>query len=251
MVKPFEKLLLCPKEWSILLCNIKILESRLGLFFLAMKFSSILFFACIFCAKLTAQDCAKAWMYWEQRTALSEQTWSTYQLKVPIDKIQIDFLGAPVGVPFYYAHKNYAPYNDLVVVDGDSSKILHQKAYQSLIKMRVASGFSLPLSHCYRSYAHQRSLYQRLGPKVAEKPGFSEHHLHTAIDIKGVSNRIFRWMLLQAFDFGWVPSYYFRVDNRIQKEAWHWRYVGPLAAQKFKCAWRNEIQEKLKKMKRD
>ena len=90
MVKPLEKLLLCPKEWSILLCNIKILESRLSLLFLAMKFSCILFFACIFCTKLSAQDCAKAWMYWEQRTALSEQTWSTYQLKVPIDKIQID-----------------------------------------------------------------------------------------------------------------------------------------------------------------
>ncbi len=214
-----------------------------------MKLSWILFLAYFGCTKLAAQDCGKAWMYWQERSDLSDQTRLKYRLIVPIEKIQIDFLGAPVGVPFFYAHKNYASYHDLVVVDKDSNKILHRKAYQSLQQLRAASGFSLPLTHCYRSYAQQRSLYKRLGPKVAEKPGYSEHHLHTAIDIKGMSNLVFRWMLLHAFEFGWIPSYYFRLEKRIQKESWHWRYVGPLAAQKFRCAWLTEIKQKLKKMK--
>jgi D-alanyl-D-alanine carboxypeptidase len=200
------------------------------------------------------EDCPKAWMYYEWRVDLRKITLEEYQIEVPIDKIQIDFLGAPVGVPYKFGYKFYVKPEEVAHFEEDEFA-LHQQAYEALKALRsaaLADSLHLPIHYSYRSIEEQRKVYKRFGAKVAEKPGMSEHHLYTTIDLKWVSdhNERFLWLLENAFDYGWVPSYYFRVDQRLKKEPWHWRYVGKLAADKFYCAWKDEIEAKIEKIKK-
>jgi D-alanyl-D-alanine carboxypeptidase len=201
---------------------------------------------------VTAQDCEKAWMHYERRLELSEKAAQNFGVQVPLEKIQIDFLGAPVGVPFNYSTKEYSPYVHHVVLKEEGDLLLHQEAYQTLKIMRILAkkeGIELELNNTYRSYSYQKNLHDKLGEHQAEPPGYSEHHLFTAIDLEKVTNTKFLWLLQNAFDFGWVPSYYFRADTKIKKEPWHWRYVGKLAAAKFRCAWEPDIDRRIWKLK--
>lgn len=201
---------------------------------------------------IQAQACEKAWMHYERRLELSKRTAEEFGVEVPVEKIQIDFLGAPVGIPFNYTTKQYSPYHDHQRMEQDGDLILHYEANRSLEEMRDLAqqvGIELNLNNTYRSYSEQKHLHDKLGGHQAEKPGYSEHHLCTAIDLKNVNHKKFRWLLQNAFDFGWVPSYYFRERSKIKKEPWHWRYVGKLAAAKFRCAWEPEIDRRIWKLK--
>lgn len=217
-----------------------------------MQRNYYLLFALFISSFVQAQDCEKAWMYYGRRLELSQATAQNFGVQVPIEKIQIDFLGAPVGIPFNYTLKEYSPYTDYVVLKEEGDLLLHQEAYQSLEAMRVVAeeeSIQLKLNNTYRTYSYQKHLHDKLGEHQAEKPGYSEHHLATAIDLERVTNKKFRWLLQHAFDFGWVPTYYFREGTIIKKEPWHWRYVGQLAAEKFRCAWQQEIDRCIWKLK--
>lgn len=198
---------------------------------------------------LWAQDCPKAWMHWEERKALQQHILEREGYELPMAKIHIDFLGAPVGLPYNYALHHTVPPEEVVTFELEEDTFhLHHRAYQSWQQLTAAAdsaGIPLKLKQAYRSYSEQKRLYQRLGPKRAERPGYSEHHLYTCVDIRYVSkdSRSFCWLLEHAFVAGWVPSYYFRVNCSTEPEPWHWRYVGPLAAEKFRCAWRVEIDQ--------
>lgn len=218
---------------------------------LVYRFLLLLFI--IISKPLAAQDCEKAWMYYEQRLELSQITERHFGISVPVEKIQIDFLGAPVGIPFNYTIQKYSTDNDHIILENEKGFYLHKEAYQALEAMRVESekeGIYLQLNNTYRSYSYQKHLHNKLGAKQAERPGYSEHHLFTAIDLERVTNKKFLWLLRHAFDFGWVPSYYFREGSAIKKEPWHWRYVGKLAATKFRCAWKEEIDRRIWKLKK-
>ena len=134
-----------------------------------------LFFLFLFLSNaysLFGQGCEKAWMHYEERLAFSQETEQKVGLNVPIEKIQIDFLGAPVGVPFNYSVQRYSEFSDHVLFTEDVDFLLHKEAYQSLMLMRQEAkkaGFSLGLNDCYRSYSEQAEIYKRLGAKVAEK----------------------------------------------------------------------------------
>lgn len=209
-------------------------------------------FALLISSLAKAQDCEKAWMHYERRLELSKITAQDFGIEVPISKIQIDFLGAPVGIPFNYTTKEYSPYSDHERLEKDGNLLLHKDANRSLEEMElvaIKAGLELKLNNTYRSYSYQKHLHDKLGGHQAEKPGYSEHHLCTAIDLKNVTDKKFLWLLRNAFDFGWVPSYYFREGSKIKKEPWHWRYVGKLAATKFRCAWEPEIERCIWKLK--
>jgi D-alanyl-D-alanine carboxypeptidase len=198
---------------------------------------------------LSAQDCTKAWLHHEYRSQISQETEDKYGIKVPIEKIQIDFLGIPIGVPFNYTIEEYSPYSDNIILKEEGGLFLHKDAYEYLMRMREAADFNIKINNSYRSYSRQAFLYKKLGAQQAEKPGYSEHHLYTAIDIQSITNKKLLWMLRNAFDFGWIPSYYFRVNSPVKPEAWHWRYVGKLAAFKFRCAWEDELNRKIWRLK--
>jgi len=209
-------------------------------------------FCVLMSAVVQAQDCEKAWMHYERRAALSAETAQNFGIQVPIEKIQIDFLGAPVGIPFNYTTQEYSSYHDHEQLEKDGRFRLHYEANKSLVEMQIRAqkeGIDLGLNNTYRSYSYQKYLHDKLGEHQAERPGYSEHHLATAIDLKAVNDQKFLWLLRNAFAFGWVPSYYFRESSKIKKEPWHWRYVGKLAAVKFRCAWESEIDRCIWKLK--
>lgn len=217
-----------------------------------MQYIYQLLFCLLIVSNTYAQDCGKAWMHYERRVELSQIAEERFSVKIPIEKIQVDFLGAPIGVPFNYTVEQYSPYSDHVAFKGNKKLLLHKDACQSLEQMQnaaKASDIELSVNNSYRSYSHQKHLHHKLGGHQAEKPGYSEHHLATAVDLENITDQKFLWLLRNGFDFGWVPSYYFREGTNIKKEAWHWRYVGKLAASKFRCAWELEINRCIWKLK--
>ncbi|MCP4437995.1 MAG: M15 family metallopeptidase [Aureispira sp.] len=226
-----------------------------------LRFLLILFFLGGYIGGTFGQNCEKNWMYYEYRKSISEEAKLKYGIDVPIDKIQVDFLGLPIGVRYHYS-KVYRigdrPTKKVTRKNKRSKKqesfLLLEEAYDNWIKLKKIAAeddIILKLNNSYRSYITQKALYQRLGRKLAEEPGYSEHHLGTTIDLYKLEaeSADFLWLLRYAFDYGWVPSYYFRVERHIKQEAWHWRYVGKLAAQKFKCAWEIEINQKIWRLK--
>lgn len=228
---------------------------------LLLRFCWTLLLFSFSCIGLKGQDCGKNWMHYQYRVEVSEEAFLKYGVKVPAEKIQIDFLGLPVGVRYHYA-KVYRlgdkPVQKMIIKlprkKKSKSLVLLREAYVFWIKMQKAAkldGITLRLNNTYRSYETQKMLFQRLGKTVAESPGYSEHHLGTTIDLYQLQeqSKEFLWLLRYAFDYGWVPSYYFRIEKDIRREAWHWRYVGKLAAQKFNCAWETEINQKIWRLK--
>lgn len=211
---------------------------------------SLLYYSCI--ASSQAQDCPKAWMYYEQRVLLSKAASKNLGFEIPIEKIQIDFMGAPVGVPYAYAQEEYSPSQDRLLIPESDHLWMHKAAYQSWLQLKYAAALdhvSLELNNVFRNYSEQVAVYKKYGARRAERAGYSEHHLYTAADLKGVNNRAFLWLLEHAFEYGWAPTYFFRMQPKIMRERWHWRYIGPLAAQKFYCAWKTEIEQQIQELR--
>lgn len=228
---------------------------------LLFRFCWTLFFFSYQVWGLIGQPCEKNWMHYEHRETVSEEAFLRNGLRVPVEKIQIDFLGLPVGVRYHYTRVyqigDRAVHKIKIKRTANvQTLVLLEQAYVHWDSMKQAAksdAIHLKLNNSYRSYQTQKMLYQRLGKKIAESPGYSEHHLGTTIDLYKLkeNSKEFLWLLRYAFDYGWVPSYYFRVEAHIKKEAWHWRYVGKLAAQKFRCAWEKEINQKIWRLKEE
>ena len=164
---------------------------------------------------------------------------------VPPLEAQInDLWGYPIGEAYPYVQSSLP---SLVTFRGIRSHLkLRKEAYYSFLALKRKAAqqkVDLSIVYAYRTPSTQRRLYQRLGKKQAEKAGYSEHHLGTAIDLMGVtaSSEAFLWLLTYGMPSGWVPSYYYRRNSRFIKEPWHWRYVGQSAAKKFYFLWKNRI----------
>lgn len=219
-----------------------------------LKFLLLNLFICIFCSQTTAQNCGKVWLHLTKRKILSDFVKAKYNFDIHPDQIQIDHLALPVGIPYAYACQNLPKYTPVVIFSKTKKKLfLEPKTAQAWTKLKEKarkSGFKLELYAAYRNWAEQKKMIAKYGKKVAEKQGYSEHHIGTAIDIADIrkDNQKFAWLLQNAFEYGWIPSYYFRQNSQIKKEAWHWRYVGKLAARKFYCVWEKEILEILGQM---
>jgi len=160
-----------------------------------------------------------------------------------------DLFGYPIGESCKYFQ---APAKDLVTLKGSSLR-LRKEAYRAWLLLKqqaIQQNIYLSISYAYRALSAQRQLYNKLGPTQAEKAGYSEHHLGTAVDLVGVTSRskTFRWLLKYAIPLGWVPSYYYRSKSRFIKEPWHWRYVGKTAAKRFYETWKLVISQSLENL---
>ena len=124
---------------------------------------------------------------------------------------------------------------------------LHKHALKDNINITPTSGF--------RSYETQSYLFrnQNQGNEKylsVAKPGHSEHHLGTTLDITSSEinyasassdfekTKSYQWMTDNAAQFGFVQSYkpYTEEITGYIPESWHWRYVGrehSLAIQKL------------------
>ena len=162
-----------------------------------------------------------------------------------------DFVGLPIGVSCKFTE--YLPNIPLTPIKGVSSsgKIIEVLIYQaikpslySLIDQAAFYNIHLEVRSAYRSYQHQAKIYSSMGSHTAEAPGYSEHHIGTAVDFGHVNedSRTFLWLLEFGIQKGWIPTYYYRSSTDIHPEPWHWRYVGKKAAYYFYQQWKREIE---------
>ncbi len=127
----------------------------------------------------------------------------------------------------------------------------------SMVKSARADGVSLPLSSTYRSYAYQVTIYEReLKDKSREEverelapPGHSQHQLGTAIDFGSIdasfaATSAGRWLSRNAWKYGFSLSYPqgSEAETGYAYEPWHYRYVGPSAAEAVERFFEGSLQ---------
>jgi len=170
-----------------------------------------------------------------------------------VDKpLLTDFLGLPIGVRFNYLQAAGIQdiHRGLVAPEA-----VIEPAYYALKAMQEAAqadGLVLSALSSFRSQKTQQSIFRKYGEARAEKPGFSEHHIGTAIDFSGVTQNsyAFLWLLENGFAFGFVPTYYFRdPEDGFMKEPWHWRYVGRDQAKQFVLNWWADYQLEIARLR--
>lgn len=128
------------------------------------------------------------------------------------------------------------------MVEVDGHLIEKYAAYDFLLMRRAASkaGVYLGITSAYRSYAHQERIYnqrytdgqlnavgRKKGP--AAKPGFSNHQMGKALDLKvnlswdeyfsGAITAEFAWLRANAALYG-----YDWVEGEKAREPWHWTH---------------------------
>ena len=139
---------------------------------------------------------------------------------------------------------NYEP-NDLVSLSYNSNYYLRKEAadaFEKLTDAGILDGIIFYPFSPYRSYKTQEVLYNRYvardGQKAADtysaRPGFSEHQLGLAVDIR--SNNLpdnltpehYEWMLDNSYKYGFIVRYPKGCQHITQfiEEPWHLRYLG-------------------------
>lgn len=155
--------------------------------------------------------------------------------------------------PIYAVPELYEPPDLVSAAEANYSSEFRIRALvaEDLNRMRNAileQGLpEVALLAAYRSIADQRALYERriaeLGPEAAAagtaRPGHSEHHLGTTIDVRPIGaddvDETFgttptgQWLAENSWRFGFILSYpQGKQDVTCYKwEPWHFRYVGP------------------------
>ena len=107
------------------------------------------------------------------------------------------------------------------------------------ISYTISSGFRDISLQEYIFDFKVNSMGEQNAMKIAAKPGFSEHHLGTTVDIITYENnlkllptytrtKLFKWLEENAFKYGFVQSYPLgkSVETGFSYEPWHYRYVG-------------------------
>jgi len=161
-----------------------------------------------------------------------------------------DTFGFPVGVRYKYCYndkdysiENYSKQN-FKKVEAQSTKNetlsvdINSEALEYFKKMKEKAqkdGISLIIITAYISYSYQKKMKIKYKNK-AEEPGYSEHHLGTAINLKGVyfDNIRYKWLKENAYKFGFILSYY-RGHNISSIKAFpnQWRYIGLKEAKQY------------------
>jgi len=115
------------------------------------------------------------------------------------------------------------------------------EALENMAKAANTEGINLSVSSAFRSYAYQKTLYERivaeLGQEAADResarPGHSQHQLGLAVDFGSIDDSFAetaasRWLAGNAVRFGWSLSYPQGMEalTGYRWESWHYRYVG-------------------------
>lgn len=118
-------------------------------------------------------------------------------------------------------------------------------AYQSLRTAAANAGVTLTPTSSYRSFGLQvvsyADWYGKLGSsrqanEVSALPGYSEHQLGLAVDLRSDSCALdcfrstsaYTWLTQHAYKYGFIERYPLGKESvtGYNAEAWHWRYVG-------------------------
>ncbi len=119
------------------------------------------------------------------------------------------------------------------VVEVAPGKFLQADTAEAFLRMQVAAkndGIELKPNSCWRSFAHQQLLWDQWEQGTRKlrpaRPGYSRHHMGTAVDINRshddpdgsgpLPSKTDEWLRANAERFG------FR--NTVTKEPWHWEW---------------------------
>ena len=126
-----------------------------------------------------------------------------------------------------------------------------KEAFESMCQDAKKENLNIRAISSYRSYDYQKQLYDRYvekdGVKKADtysaRPGFSEHQTGLVIDVDNIEKEFenfentkeFEWMKENAKKYGFILRYPKGKENitGYSYEAWHYRYVGKMVAQKI------------------
>jgi D-alanyl-D-alanine carboxypeptidase len=138
-------------------------------------------------------------------------------------------------------------------------------AVLSMADAATQAGATLLFSSSYRSYAYQKTVYERevktYGQETADResarPGASQHQLGTAMDFGSITDafadtRAGRWLMAHAWEFGFSLSYPNGFENvtGYRYESWHYRYVTRPAA-RLQKEYFDDIQQYMLEFLRD
>lgn len=145
----------------------------------------------------------------------------------------------------------------VVVKSGLSLRSAAEKALNDMAIAARNDGITLIASSTYRSYAYQKTVYERnvremgqvAADRVSAKPGASQHQLGTAVDFGSITDDFAhtpagKWLSAHGREYGWslsFPDGYEKVTG-YRWECWHYRYIGPEAAA-FQKKWFGDIQQ--------
>jgi zinc D-Ala-D-Ala carboxypeptidase len=154
------------------------------------------------------------------------------------------------AMPAGAAPQDLVPAAEAGLIGTSGEKLVRSVLLDDLAAMRVAweaAGMSILVESGYRSFANQAATFDlwvaRLGYEAGllrtARPGHSEHHLGTAIDVTspGWAGRVGdwaaqtaegAWMADHAWEFGFVMSYPSGATDEtcFAYEPWHYRWVG-------------------------
>lgn len=150
--------------------------------------------------------------------------------------------------------KNEVP-ADLTALDGTGLAVSRKglklrapalAAAKRMSRAAKADGVTLVFSSTYRSYQYQETVHARLVQQDGEEeanresalPGHSQHQLGTAIDFGSIDDsfagtKAGKWLARHAGEYGFSLSFPRGAEEvtGYRYEPWHYRYIGPAAAQ--------------------
>lgn len=154
--------------------------------------------------------------------------------------------------PIYAVHDQYAPPDLVPASDANYSSEFQIRALMAEDLNRIRNGIlnagipEVALLAAYRSIADQADLFARREAEMGfeeaargtARPGHSEHHLGTAIDLRPIGasdvDQSFgdtptgQWLEEHSWEYGFILSYPRGKDEVTcyKYEPWHFRYVG-------------------------
>jgi zinc D-Ala-D-Ala carboxypeptidase len=181
----------------------------------------------------------------------------------PIAAVKVSPLAKP-----YFGHLPYEEGDRSRLVDAgrfvrgtyERSEVLDfeaNEAFQQMVAAAKAEGISLMPISGFRTIADQKVLYEKqiarkgseeAAAKWSAPPGYSEHHTGYALDIGDANSDTdikmtfqdtdaYRWLVVNANNFGFQQSFPLNNHQGVSFEPWHWRYVGsPRASAIFAAA---------------
>ncbi len=125
------------------------------------------------------------------------------------------------------------------------------KAYKAMYKAARRAGFKLVIVSGFRSFNHQKSIWERKARRYARRypneldvmrqilrfsamPGTSRHHWGTEIDLnslqnsyfaKGYGRRLYEWLINNGPEYGFYKVYTSGRVNGYSEEKWHYSYM--------------------------
>ena len=110
----------------------------------------------------------------------------------------------------------------------------------SMIQQAEKDGVFFKARSGFRSYSYQAQLFaarmakgrsfEHVAKNIAP-PGYSQHMLGTAFDLATdtvpfADSKAYRWLKVNAGNYGFIESYPENSELGFSWEAWHWRYIG-------------------------